>query len=77
MVKWYIAFKLMALVSLAVHVFLHIVSVTDFFNRIFIAFSLVVLLLPRKWWGLYIVPVIVLLAGLIVGGYVVYLWAAT
>jgi endonuclease/exonuclease/phosphatase (EEP) superfamily protein YafD len=69
----YNAFKILAAVSLVMHIILHFITVTDFFNRAFIAIALLVLIMPRKWWPLYVLPVLLLLAGLIVGGYVLYL----
>ena len=69
----YAAIKVLAFINLVLHVVLHYISVTDYFNRIFIAISVVILLLPRKWWGIYLLPVILMLAGLIVGGYLLYI----
>jgi len=69
----YNAIKVLAAISLVLHVVLHFVSVTDWFNRVFIAISVLILIMPKKWWPLYILPVILMLTGLIVGGYLAYM----
>ena len=69
----YSLFKIVALVSVIAHLVMHQMTVTDYFNRIFIAVSVLVLLLPKKWWGLYILPLIIIISGLVVAGYAFYL----
>ncbi|MCP4120137.1 MAG: hypothetical protein GY751_00095 [Bacteroidetes bacterium] len=68
----YTVIKILAGISLVLHVALHLMTVTDWFNRVFIAIAILILLMPRKWWAMYIIPVILMLAGLIVGGYLMY-----
>jgi len=69
----YTVIKILAGISLVLHLALHFMTVTDWFNRIFIAIAILILVMPRKWWAMYIIPVILMLAGLIVGGYLMYI----
>lgn len=68
----YNAFKVLALIGLIIHTILNFISATSFFNRIFIGISILILLLPKKYWGIYILPVILTLAGTIAGGYLLW-----
>lgn len=68
----YTFWKVMAGITVVVHGILHLWSTTDFFNRVFMGVGVFVLLLPRKWWPVYVLPVIVMLAGLITGGLLLF-----
>lgn len=73
----YRVFKFIAILNIIVHVVLTWMSVTDRFNIVFITLSVIVLFLPNKYWGIYILPMLIILAGLIVGGYLLSMrWIA-
>ena len=69
----YKVIKILALINLLLQMVIHQLSVTDFFNRILIGISILILLLPAKWWPLYILPVLIMLVGLIAGSYLLAL----
>jgi hypothetical protein len=66
-------FKIIAGICLFLHTYLLFAAVTDWFNRIIIGVALLVLIMPKKYWPLYILPSIITLAGCVVGGYLLIL----
>lgn len=64
--------KALAGLSIVIHGTLHLWSTTDYFNRVFMGVGVLVLLLPRKWWPVYVLPVIVMVAGLLAGCLLLY-----
>lgn len=67
-------FKLIALFSIIVHTILYFEAATSWFNAVFILISALVLLLPKKRWYLYILPLILVIIGLGLGSFLLFFY---